>query len=133
MGYNWGQGLRRGRGRNWQFESLEERIALTAAPTVTNVSVGSTQWSSAFTDYLTTQGLGAGAFSIPVGSTAQTTTLPWNNLNQIRITFSEDVDVDKADLNVSGKLFANYSFSGFKYTPETAHRRVDPRQLSAPR
>jgi len=86
-----------------------------SAPTVVNVSVGSTQWSSAFIGYLQSAGLGAGGYSIPVGSSAQLQTLSWQNINQIRITFNENVIINASDLCLSGTNHPAYPFSSFQY------------------
>jgi hypothetical protein len=84
-------------------------------PAVADVSVGSTQWSSSFVSYLQSAGLGTGGYSIPVGSSLQLKTLPWSNVNQIRIKFSEDVVVQQNNLCVTGANQTQYAFSGFQY------------------
>ena len=76
-------------------------------------------WAPSFVSYLESSGLGTGGYAIPVGSSAQLQTLPWTNINQIRITFSEDVVVAAADLSVSGVNTTAYAFSGFSYDPNT--------------
>lgn len=103
-----------------RVESLEQRLALSAGPpTVTNVVVSSTHWSSAFISHLNPNGSGLEGYSVPAGSTGQTTALPWNNVDRIRIQFSEDVNVQAADLALSGKNVASYSVSDFFYDPQT--------------
>jgi len=97
------------------FESLESREMLSASPTVIDVAVASTDWSSGFYDYLATSSLGDQGYSIPVGSSAQTQALPWENLDQIKITFSEDVNVDAADLSLSGVNNIAYDIESFFY------------------
>jgi len=105
--------------RTRTFESLEPRIALSGTPpTAVEVEVASTAWSSGFVSYLNSQGLGDDGYRIPVGSSAQTAPLPWNNLDQIRITFSEDVDVQAADLSLSGIDTTSFTFSEFFYDPQ---------------
>ena len=61
---------------------------------------------------------GSSGYSVPVGSSAQTKALPWNNLDQIKIEFSEDVDVQAADLSLSGKNTTSYAFADFFYDPQ---------------
>ena len=104
--------------RQCGFESLEDRIALTAAPTVVGVEVSSTQCDSGYVEYLQDHGLGTDGYSIPVGSNAQSATLPWNNLDQIKIKFSEDVHVQAADLSLTGKNTTSYAIAGFFYDPQ---------------
>ena len=58
-------------------------------------------------------------YAIPVGSAAQSATLPWVNVNQIQIAFSEDVNVQQASLALTGVNVANYAFSGFDYNSST--------------
>jgi hypothetical protein len=100
------------------FEQLESRHLLSGTPpTVVGVEVAGTAWSEAFTDYLQSAQQGTNGYSIPRGSSAQSATLTWTNIDQIIITFSEDVDVDAADLSVSGINTVAYSFSDFHYDP----------------
>jgi hypothetical protein len=100
------------------LETLEHRVLLDAAPKVTAVELGSTQWNSAFVSFLQSQGLGSGGYAIPAGSN-QLKSLPWTNLNQVRITFDQDVHVIAADLSVSGTNVTAYAFSDFSYNPNT--------------
>lgn len=101
-----------------RMEVLEPRLVLSA-PSVTDVNVSSTAWTTEFIDYLETEGLGTDGFSIPVGSSDQLKTLPWVNLDQIQITFSEDVDVQMGDLSLSGVNTTAYAFSDFSYDSNT--------------
>ncbi|MCE9545179.1 MAG: hypothetical protein K8T25_06645 [Planctomycetia bacterium] len=102
------------------IEPLEQKQMLSGtAPTVANVAVGSTAWASGFVSYLQSHGLGNGGYSIPVGSSAQTLALPWNNLNQIQIKFSKDVKVEKSDLSVTGANVSQYDFANFSYDSAT--------------
>jgi hypothetical protein len=97
------------------MEALESRELLTAIPPkVTAVEFSSTLWDSAFVGYLQTQGLGTDGYAIPAGSN-QLKTLPWANLNQIRITFDQDVHVKAGDLSVSGTNTTAYAFANFSY------------------
>ena len=93
-----------------------------APPTVTNVVVSGTNWNSTFSSYLASLGSqNVGGYSIPVGSGTQLVTLPWANINQIEVVFSENVVVDKADLLLSGVNTAAYNVSGstFSYNSST--------------
>lgn len=114
-------------------ESLERREMLSGSPNVVKVEVASTSWTTAFvaklnpsmqnaTGVVEDTGNGftiqaAHGYAIPVGSTAQSATLTWDNINQIAITFSEEVVIQSADLSVTGVNTAQYHFSGFHYDP----------------
>jgi hypothetical protein len=92
------------------------------APRVTSVVVSSPAWSGAFVSYLESHGLGTGGYAIPVGSgAAQLSTLPWTNLRQIKLTFSENVVVAADDLKVAGVNVPNYALppGGFSYNGAT--------------
>jgi len=102
------------------FENLEQRAMLsTVSPTVSDVTVSSSSWDSDFIDYLQVSGLGTDGYSIPVGSTAQSQSLPWLDLDRISITFSEDVDIQASDLSISGVTNTEYTSDGFFYDPQT--------------
>jgi hypothetical protein len=111
------------------FEALERRDMFTAAPTVTGVEVASTSWSPAFTDYLQNAELGSEGYLIPTGSSAQSATLTWTNIDQIKIKFSKDVQIEVNDLSLSGVNTTAYAFSHFHYDPQT---RIATWTLSAP-
>ncbi len=82
-------------------------------PVVTNVLVRGSTWTSSFASYA--------GYSIPVGSGAQLVTLPWGNIDQIKVVFSKDVVIDSADLLLSGVNTKAYNFSGgtFSYDSST--------------
>ncbi len=104
--------------RNLRVEPLEQRTLLSL-PNVVDLNVSSTEWSSGFVDYLESNSLGTNGYRIPVGSSDQTATLSWLNIDQIRITFSEDVDVEAADLAVSGLNQSWYEIEDFTYDSST--------------
>ena len=104
--------------RQARIEMLEPRWVLSA-PAVADVNICSTDWATEFIDYLETAGMGTDGYSIPAGSSEQLKTLPWINLDQVRITFSEDVDVQMGDLSLSGVNQTAYSFSDFSYDSNT--------------
>jgi hypothetical protein len=111
----------RARGRRFYpngVELLERRDLLSGTPpTVVSVEVAGTSWSAAFVDYLQDSALGTNGYKIPVGSSAQAASLTWTNLDQIIITFSEDVYVHAADLSLSGINTTAYQFTDFHYEP----------------
>jgi len=101
---------------SFALERLEQRQMLTAsAPTVVDVTVASTAWSSNYIDYLAAHNLGTGGYSIPDGGSAQLLPLAWNNLNQIKVKFSENVKVEQADLTLTGVNVTQYQFANFSY------------------
>jgi parallel beta-helix repeat protein len=75
----------------------------TTAPRVTGVSVKGTSWTAAFRRRLQETGAGSDeyGYSVPSGP-GQTRPLPWNNLNEITIGFTEAADVQQDDLVVRG-------------------------------
>ena len=104
--------------RRARFEPLEDRYMLSH-PAVAAVNVAGTAWSAAFVSYLESSGLGTGGYAIPVGTSYQLQNLPWTNINQVRIRFTEDVVIAAADLSISGVNQAAYSFSAFNYDSAT--------------
>ena len=93
---------------------------VSATPQVTGLQVAGSSWSSTYLAALTAAGDGNGlGYAIPVGSAAQSASLPWSNLNQIQITFNEDVNVSPASLALTGVNVANYSITGFSYNSVT--------------
>lgn len=101
------------------FEKLESRAALSvSAPKVVDINVSSSAWDEAFVGYLESAGLGDGGYSVPVGSAAQSQPIPWSNIDRLSITFSEDVDVQAADLSVSGVAVDWYAHEQFFYDPQ---------------
>ena len=84
-----------------------------------SVIVSSTSWSPGFLDAPSSTGLGSLGYTIPVGSSAQLQPLPWDNMNQIRIVFSENVNVQQNSLTLSGTSVNNYAFSSFSYNATT--------------
>ena len=89
------------------------------APKVVDIEVAGTSWSSAFVGYLQSHGMGTNGYSIPQGSSAQSASLTWTNINQIILTFDKDVIVKAADLSISGINSTTYGFSDFHYDPQT--------------
>ncbi|BBO35655.1 dockerin type I repeat-containing protein [Lacipirellula parvula] len=98
-----------------RFESLEQRLALTGAPTVVDFEVGSTAWSSGFVEYLSDSHLGDGGYSVPVGSSSQMASLPWTNIDKLIFQFSEDVQILSSNLSLTGIGVAHVSVEKFEY------------------
>lgn len=102
-----------------RFESLEQRLTLTGAPTVVDFQVGSTAWTSDFVNYLYTHSVGDGGYRVPTGSSSQVKSLPWSNIDKLSVTFSEDVNVLENHLSLTGVSVASVSFSHFEYDPRS--------------
>ena len=99
--------------------TVDGSVVIGTPPQVSNVLVDGTAWSSNFLSYLS--GLNAAnvkGYSIPTGA-SQSNTLPWINLNQISIGFTEDVVVHQNSLQLVGVNVPNYTFSGFIYNSTT--------------
>ena len=86
-------------------------------PTVTAVSVRGSQWTSSFISYLNSNGLGSNGYSLPLGTAPLP--LPWTNLDQVVVRFSEDVQVSTNSLTIAGVNTANYAVSSVAYDPNT--------------
>jgi photosystem II stability/assembly factor-like uncharacterized protein len=91
------------------------------APTVVDVRIGSSSWSSNFKSFVDPgQSLG---YVVPVGAAP----LPWANLDQISITFSEPVeqtdgdDLDATNISIVGVNVPDYAvqLSGVFYNDTT--------------
>jgi hypothetical protein len=90
----------------------------TLPPKVIQVLVDGTAWSTAFLNSLKAAGQGNGSgFNVPAGPT-QLNSLPWSNVNQIQIAFSEAVTVSQASLTLTGSGVA-LPTSGFSYNATT--------------
>jgi hypothetical protein len=106
--------------RSHRFERLEQRQMLTgSSPVVTRVEVASTQWTDAFVKALNGPDSEYRGYTIPVGSSSQSATLAWDNINQIVITFDRDVCVEARHLSLTGVNVAQYHFQSFHYDPIT--------------
>ena len=82
----------------------------TSVPTVREILVNSTLWNPGFRDYVDGVNIGdvndglARGYSVPFG-TNQLQTLPWNNINELQVVFSEDVSgVDTGDFSFVSDL-----------------------------
>jgi serralysin len=87
-------------------------------PTLADVLVASTNWSPTFkAEIASSHGDVDGFYRIPVGDGSQLAPLPWSEVDQIRVVFSEDVAVSQGDLDLVGVNVPTYAFSGFSYDP----------------
>ena len=97
--------------------TIEDNDVAATTPTISDVYVNSTFWSQGFRDVadgVENDGNARGYF-IPRG-TDQIQTLPWDNVNQISVVFSEDVGPGGVDLGdfsfVSDSSYVNISGGG---------------------
>lgn len=90
-------------------------------PRVVCFGVGSTQWTPEFREYDSFGQSRHTGYVLPVGSTTQLTPLPWTNLNQFALTFSEPVIVERDSLilrDAAGLDYTQY-LTGFTYDVAT--------------
>ena len=88
------------------------RPPLPAPPTVNNVLVCGSGWSSTFAY--------AAGYAVPVGSGTQLATLPWNNIDEVKIVFSESVTVAQGDLALTGVNTPVYNVGGGSFVYDAA-------------
>ena len=87
------------------------------APQVTSVKVGSTDWDPDFVSWI--DPLDQLGYDIR-GGNSQQTPLPWSNINQIFVQFSEDVQIAASDIQLTGIHVQDYGTQGsFHYDQET--------------
>lgn len=89
-----------------QFNALPDVPMGTGPPRVRNIKVNSTTWNTDFVSLVDpTAGVG---YAVPTG-TAQLAPLPWVNIDQVLIEFSEDVQIDQADIQLMGIANPDYT------------------------
>jgi hypothetical protein len=89
-----------------------------AAPLVLSANAGGSTWSPAVISYLETNGLGGDSGSGGEGTT-DSPALGWSNVYEIKLTFSEDVNVGVNDLTVTGNTVEQYPINGFAYDADS--------------
>ena len=89
--------------------TTDELTVDATAPTIERVLVGSTSWSAAFV-----AGLGEAGYAVPTGGD-QLNELPWANLDQLTVVFSEETTVGQGDLALYGVALPEYGVAGFEY------------------
>jgi hypothetical protein len=80
------------------------------------VKVSSTEWTVPFLEAVDIDPVDLG-YKIP-GGPGQLDTLPWINVNEVHVTFSENVVISASDLSLHGVSVANYGGS-FSYDANT--------------
>jgi len=86
-----------------------EVVVDTTAPQIDAIAVRSTSWDPTFTYY--------NGYNLNL--TGQPSHLPWSGVNQVKVTFSEDVVVSQESLWLHGVNVADYEITGFSYSAAT--------------
>jgi hypothetical protein len=95
-------------------------VITTDPPQVAGVYVDSTSWNVNFRNYLQSTNVGSAALGYQIPTTSslpsfnrtienQLNTIPWANVNRIRVTFTEDVNISASDLVITGVSTATYT------------------------
>src|SRR5206468_3594682 len=84
-----------------------------------NVFVSGSAWTQSFKTYLAGQGYGDATYGFSIPDSDQLNELPWTNLDQVSVRFSEDTDVAESHLVVEGTSVANYPVTAFSYDAAT--------------
>ena len=92
-----------------------------APPRVNQVFVSSTEWTQSFKNYLEEKGYGDEVYGYSVTARDQLNELPWVNLDEVSIRFSEGVVVDASDLEIRGVNVPEYALdpTAFRYDAAT--------------
>jgi hypothetical protein len=94
-------------------------------PSVVDFLVGSSGWAAGFRSAISSAGLGdAGGFYRVPTTGNQLKTLPWTNLNQLRIVFSEDVNIGLSDLVITSLSHGNLTPSSVSSTIDGLGREI---------
>ena len=100
-----------------QIWQIHVSVSTVTPPEVVGVFVASTAWSASTVNLMDpSHKLG---YPIPVGSGAQLLPLPWGNINEIKIMFSENVTVAQTDLALTGINTALFTTNAFSYDSTT--------------
>lgn len=87
------------------FELIDD----STPPQVESIAVSSTSWAPGFVH----------SSGYQLSLTGQPSRLPWTGVNQIKVTFSEDVTVSQDSLWLRGVNVADYQISSFTYDAAT--------------
>ena len=96
--------------------------AVDAAPTVTAVYLAGSSWAPAFKQHMAAAGAGSAVYGFAVPAAQQLAPRPWANLNQVSITFDQDVRVDAGDLSVRGANVSGYALDPAAFSYDAATR-----------
>jgi len=99
------------------FDDIQVTDAVS--PTVTGVFVRGSAWNTNFLNFLASSGVGDATLGYRLDAAAHADELPWANLNQISVKFSEDVSLSTASaFRVFGVTVSEYAGT-FAYNPAT--------------
>ena len=95
------------------------------SPTIDAVYVGSSAWTQDFADHINAVGLGQDGW-YRVDNLNTSDILPWINIDQLRIVFSEEVNVDLSDISLAGVNLPDYSgqVDNFAYDSQSTSATV---------
>lgn len=85
--------------------------SINSPASLVDVMLSSTEWTPTFFEALRNPG-----YSIHEDGN-KPKTLPWTNLNQLKIFFNEHVNIQEEDLSIYGTYVSEYSFIAFDYDP----------------
>ena len=108
-----GAGIVDGAGNALADDATETWAMDATAPTVEAVLVNATAWGQSFLDEL-----GQAGYAVPAGAD-QLDELPWSNLDQVIVVFSEETTVEQEDLVLYGVAVPEYAVTGFGYDQDT--------------
>ncbi|HEY5316077.1 MAG TPA: hypothetical protein VIK18_26350, partial [Pirellulales bacterium] len=102
-----------------------------SGPTVVGAFVSGSAWNASYLSLLAAAGLGNSGlgFELASGANQLTTMLPWTNVTQISIAFSEPVTLSQASLTLYNSANMPISVSSYSYNSSTY---VATWQFSAP-
>jgi uncharacterized delta-60 repeat protein len=106
---------------NGDFAAARYTLNPAAAPRVRQASVSGSAWQPAFRNHLRDAGLSVNQSGFPVGPAAGGP-LPWINLDQVAVTFDQQVQVGANDLRVRGAGGAEYALDAAAFTYDAATR-----------
>jgi hypothetical protein len=96
------------------------RYGRSPAPRVAGVFVGGTQWTAAFRQSLAAQGLGEAAYGYEVApGPAQLVVVPWSDVNQVSVRFTEPVVAAADDLSPAGLGLSDGRVTAYDYDEAT--------------
>ena len=81
-------------------------VPVTDGPSVVAVKAGSRDWASEFLDFV--DPVDGDGYTVPAGL-GQLDPLPWVNINELYVKFSEDVAISTADVQLLGVNVPDYS------------------------
>jgi hypothetical protein len=95
------------------------RFAPAAKPAeIDRVYVRGTEWASSVLDLYENSKRGSAKFGYAAGGTPNPLPLPWGDLDQVSISFTQDVPVESDDLRVTGAGGSSYAVRDFDYDAE---------------